>query len=86
LADGEITREGRERLRGSVAPGSLLCLWLDELTEALCRAARDEDAGLIQRLRDTWIDRHFARELEKIAKFSISTHPCDYAKRVCSQM
>ena len=53
LADGEITREGRERLRGSVAPGSLLCLWLDELTEALCRVGRDEDAGLIQRLRDT---------------------------------
>ena len=53
LADGEITREGRERLRGSVAPGSLLCLWLDELTEALCRVGRDEDAGLVQRLRDT---------------------------------
>jgi hypothetical protein len=53
LADGEITREGRERLRGSVAPGSLLCLWVDELTEALCRVGRDEDAGLIQRLRDT---------------------------------
>lgn len=53
LADVEITREGRERLRGSVAPGSLLCLWLDELTEALCCAGRDEDAELIQRLRDT---------------------------------
>ena len=53
LVDGEITREGRERLRGSVAPGSLLCHWLDELTEALCHSGHDEDAALIQRLRDT---------------------------------
>jgi hypothetical protein len=53
LADGEITREGRERLRGNVAPGGLLCLWLDELTEALCCVGRDEDAELIQQLRDT---------------------------------
>jgi hypothetical protein len=53
LADPEITREGRERLRGSVAPGTLLCHWLDELGEALCRSGRDEDAALIQRLRDT---------------------------------
>lgn len=53
LVDAEITREGRERLRGNVAPGSLLCFWLDELSEALCRAGRDEDSALIQRLRDT---------------------------------
>jgi hypothetical protein len=53
LVDAEITREGRERLRGSVAPGSLLCHWLDELGEALCRSGRDEDSALIQRLRDT---------------------------------
>ena len=53
LVDADITREGRERLRGSVAPGSLLCHWLDGLTEALCHAGRDEDGALIQRLRDT---------------------------------
>lgn len=53
LADPDITREGRERLRGSVPPGALLCMWLDELSEALAQAERDEDAELIQRLRET---------------------------------